>query len=132
MIEDIRPEADGDFHILVRLDVPYAHMINEGNIDHQHGDLVVETICENEVTQPDAIASCSDFSGSIEIPSVGTNVTITGTYVFDSQHYDWAEIHPATSINPVEIPEFPLPVLGLVLSLATSLIIIFRIQSKES
>ncbi len=123
VIEGIRPEADGDFHILVRLDPQYEDMINQGNIDHQHGDLVVEPICEHDVTQLDALAACSNFSSNIEIPPVGTNVTVTGSYVLDTQHYDWAEIHPATSITTVVTPEFPFPAIGLVGALAAALVI---------
>ena len=101
MIESKRVEKDGDFHIRVKLDPQFSNMINSANIQNQFGDLVVEPICVNKVTQADAISACQNFHQNISIPPVGSHVKITGSYVLDKEHGSWAEIHPVTSITPV-------------------------------
>jgi len=77
-------------------------MINSANVDGQFGDLVVGTICQNPVTQLDAISACANLHQKIHIPEIGTHVNVTGSYDLDEGHGGWAEIHPVTSI--VEIP----------------------------
>jgi hypothetical protein len=99
IIDTIRVENDGDFHIRLRVDPQYVSMINSANVNGQFGDLVIEPICQNPVIQPDAIASCQNFHQSLNIPPVGTHVTVTGSYVHDLDHGGWSEIHPVTSIN---------------------------------
>jgi hypothetical protein len=98
-IESVSVEQDGDFHIRLRVDPQFASMIKSANVNGQFGDLVLEPICENPVTQPDAIAACANFHQNINIPQVGTHVTVTGSYVHDLGHGGWAEIHPVTSIK---------------------------------
>jgi hypothetical protein len=100
-IVKIKAEKDGDLHIRVNLDPEFNNLLNDANLAGEGGDLVVEPICQGPVTQPDAIASCQDFHQDINIPSVGTHVSITGDYVLDAQH-GWMEIHPVTSIQPSE------------------------------
>jgi len=101
-IDSIRAEKDGDLHIRLAVDSQYSHLINQANKDNQFGGLVLEPICVREVTQASAIAACQNFRQSIDIPLVGTHVKVTGSYVLDHEHNDWAEIHPITSIK--EIP----------------------------
>jgi hypothetical protein len=98
-IESIRTEADGDFHIRLKLDSQFSNLINSANIKGQYGDMVVEPICINPVTQADAISACQNFHQNISIPPVGTHVEIIGSYVLDREHGGWAEIHPVTSIK---------------------------------
>jgi hypothetical protein len=100
-IESKKSEADGDFHIRVRLDPQFSNLINSANINGQFGDLVVEPICQHSITQADAIPACSNFHQDINIPEVGSHVNITGSYVLDKEHDSWAEIHPVTSIIKV-------------------------------
>ncbi|OLE40694.1 MAG: hypothetical protein AUG16_03050 [Thaumarchaeota archaeon 13_1_20CM_2_39_20] len=100
-IENIRAEKDGDYHIRLALDPKYHDMINQANVDQQHGDIVLETICQNPIEQVDAVASCQDFIDNIDIPPVGTHVKVTGSYVFDLEHSSWAEIHPVSSIEVI-------------------------------
>jgi hypothetical protein len=102
IIESKRVEKDGDFHIRVKLDPPFSNMINSANIQNQFGDLVVEPICVNKVTQADAISACQNFHQNISIPPIGIHVNITGSYVLDKEHGNWAEIHPVTSM--IKIP----------------------------
>jgi len=98
-IDSIKVEQDGDFHIRLRVDPQFAAMINSANVNGQFGDLVLEPICQNPVMQPDAIASCENFHQSINIPKVGSHVTVTGSYVHDLEHGGWAEIHPVSNIS---------------------------------
>jgi hypothetical protein len=102
VIEAIKAEPDGDYHVLVKLDSQYADLINEENMRKQNGNLVVEPICQRPAKYPDEIAACRNFDGHIDIPPVGSRVKVTGSYVLDLQHGSWAEIHPATSILAYE------------------------------
>ena len=99
VIESKRVEKDGDYHIRVKLDPKFSNLINPANIKNQFGHLVVEPICVNKVTQADAISACQNFHQNISVPPIGSHVNITGSYVLDKEHGNWAEIHPVTSIT---------------------------------
>ena len=101
VIESKRVEKDGDYHIRAKLDPPFSNLINSANMKNQFGDLVVEPICVNRVTQADAISACQNFHQNISIPPIGSHVNITGSYVLDKEHGNWAEIHPVTSITKI-------------------------------
>jgi hypothetical protein len=47
------------------------------------------------------ISACQDFHQNIVIPPIGSHVNITGSYVLDKEHGNWAEIHPVTSITKI-------------------------------
>jgi hypothetical protein len=103
-VEHARPERDGDWHIELKLDHKFADMINDRNIAAQHGDLVLESVCENRVTQQDTLEEgvCNEFHQHIFQPDmVGEHVQVTGAYVTDMAH-GWREIHPVTRIVPIE------------------------------
>ena len=100
IIASIRVEADGDYHIGLNVDSQYQNLINKENIQKQHGNLVLEVICQKQVKQENAIEACSNYSGHIDIPNIGDHVIVTGPYVLDLQHGGWAEIHP---VNKFEI-----------------------------
>ncbi len=102
VIESKKPEADGDFHIRLKLDPQFSNLINAANVNWQLGDMVVEPVCQQTITQSDAISACSNFHQDINIPTVGSHVNVTGSYLMDKEHDGWAEIHPVTSI--VKIP----------------------------
>jgi hypothetical protein len=102
IIESKKPEADGDFHMRLKLDPQFSNLINVANVNGQLGDMVVEPVCQKVITQLDAIPACLNFHQNINIPMVGSHVNVTGSYVLDSEHGRWAEIHPVTSI--VKIP----------------------------
>lgn len=99
-VESVRAEPDGDFHIRLKVDPQFGILVNSANVNVQYGDLVLEPICQNPVTQPDAVGACANFHQNINIPPVGAHVTVTGSYVLDQDHGGWAEIHPVTSITP--------------------------------
>jgi hypothetical protein len=94
----VRQEPDGDYHILLQLDPPYANLINARNVSGEHGDLVLEPVCELPVTQQDAIATCAGVKPTIVTPSVGSHVSATGAYVLDTDH-GWMELHPLWEIH---------------------------------
>ena len=95
-IAAIRHEADGDLHVLLSLDPAFAHLLTGANEGVELGDLVVEPVCVDSVTQTDAIASCAadpdPLSGAL--PVIGDTVWMEGRYAFDLQHGGWAELHP--------------------------------------
>jgi hypothetical protein len=94
-------EADGDFHIRLRLDPEFSSMLNAKNRSGQHGALVVEPVCMNPVKQKDTKNEhvCDGFSQDVYSPDMrGAHVRVTGAYVTDMEH-GWNEIHPVTSIT---------------------------------
>ena len=99
VIESIRAEPDGDSHIRLKLDSQFTKLINLANIKDQFGDLVLEPICQHTVIQPNAFFACNDFHQNINIPPIGAHVKVTGSYVLDTWHNKWAEIHPVSSIT---------------------------------
>ena len=87
-------EADGDVHIRLALDPGFESLLTPANAN-QHGDLVVEPVCVDPVSQADAVATCkSDPDPLKTLPAVGAHVWLEGRYVTDSQHGGWAELHP--------------------------------------
>jgi hypothetical protein len=96
----VRTEPDGDYHILLKLDPQFANLINSANVSGEHGDLVLEPVCELPVTQQDAIASCAGVSPTIARPAVDSHVSATGAYVLDVDH-GWMELHPLWEIHAI-------------------------------
>ncbi|MFO1533169.1 MAG: hypothetical protein ABR562_05670 [Thermoplasmatota archaeon] len=97
-VTSIRREDDGDDHIRVHLDAGFERLLDQRNIDGQHGDLVVEPVCVHEVTQSDAVQSCAAFGSKVTIPKVSDRVEVVGVWILDTQH-GWMELHPVTSIR---------------------------------
>ena len=97
-VDRVIQEADGDVHVRTILDQAYANLTNSANDQYQYGDLVVEIICVNPPSQTDAIPACQNYTNQITVPIAGQHITITGPYVLDTDHYNWAEIHPVYSI----------------------------------
>jgi hypothetical protein len=97
-VDFVRTEADGDFHLGLKLDPQYAQYVNSCNSTcvngAEHGDLVIEPVCANRVTQADAVAVCSKDPDPLKsVPSVGQHVWMEGRYVLDMDHGGWAELH---------------------------------------
>jgi hypothetical protein len=91
----IRHEADGDLHVLLAVDPAFRDLLRPSNAGEELGDLVVEPVCVRAVTQADAKATCSkDHDPLTTLPSVGTHVWMEGRYVLDTEHGNWAELHP--------------------------------------
>ncbi len=98
-VETIRPERDGDYHIQLHLDPAFADLTNDGNNLYQDGNLVLEIICVGQVTQLDAESACENYTNGIAIPELYHHITVSGPYVLDTDHHNWAEIHPVYSLT---------------------------------
>jgi hypothetical protein len=98
--DGVRHEPDGDTHGWLRLDPQFANLLSAGNFSDQEGNLVFEIVCHYvPPPQADSIAACLNFSDAQPIPRVGTHVAIKGTFVEDTNHARWNEIHPVSSIT---------------------------------
>jgi len=98
-VDNVFREADGDYHVRLALDSQYSNLINSANDQFQYGDLVVEIICALPITQSDAVSACQNYTNTIAIPSVNDHITVTGPYVLDTAHSNWAEIHPVYTLT---------------------------------
>ena len=83
----------------MKVDSQFANLLNAGNTSDEGGNLVFEIVCHFTVTQADAKAACVGFKDHTTIPPVGTHVAISGTFVQDTNHAKWNEIHPVSSIK---------------------------------
>jgi uncharacterized protein YraI len=99
--DGVRHEADGDTHGWLNLDPQFKNLLNAGNMSDEGGNLVFEIVCKFHVTQADAVAACQSYNSSVRLPPVGSHVRILGTYVQDTNHAKWMEIHPVTSITVI-------------------------------
>lgn len=108
----VRHESDGDIHLNVRLDAPYAGLINQRNVTGEGGALVTEVVPADEAGctpgQPPRPAQGSyDYgicTGADEVaPPDGAHVAVTGPYVLDADH-GWMEIHPVWSFGTAAGP----------------------------
>lgn len=100
-IKELTPQPNGDYQIRLALDPNYKFMVNQANVDQQHGNIVLETICQNPSQLQDAVQSCQGWTSIVNIPPVGTHVIATGSYVLDLEHDRLAEIHPVSSIGVI-------------------------------
>ncbi len=99
-VDALRPEVDGDYHVILRLDSAYSNLTNAANNQYQNGDLVVEIICANlPITQTDAVSACQNYTNHMKVPAAGQHINVSGPYVLDNNHYGWAEIHPVYSLT---------------------------------
>ena len=99
--DGVRHEKDGDTHGWLKPDPEFDNLLNAGNKSAEGGNLVFEIVCKFPVTQPDAKAACKGYQNQIAIPAMGSHVRIVGSYVQDTFHAQWMEIHPVTSITVV-------------------------------
>jgi len=99
--DGVRHEADGDTHGWLEVDPQFQSMLNAGNRSAEGGNLVFEIICRYPVTQPDAQSACSGYTDHVQLPPVGSHVSVTGTFVQDTFHAQWNEIHPVSSVSVV-------------------------------
>jgi Bacterial SH3 domain len=96
--DGVRHEADGDTHGWLQVDAAYTGLLNAGNKSDEGGNLVFEVVCRFPVTQVDAKKACQGYTDTIQLPLVGSHVRIVGSYVQDTFHAKWNEIHPVSSI----------------------------------
>ena len=97
--DGVRHEEDGDTHGWLKVDSGFENLLNAGNLSDEGGNLVFEIVCRFKVTQADAKAACLGYKDTVILPPVGSHVRIVGTYVQDTFHAKWMEIHPVTSIT---------------------------------
>jgi hypothetical protein len=79
-VTSLHIEHDGDCHVNVAVDPPYANLLNSVNSSAAGGDLVTEVIPSHQLALPD----------------VGSRVSIFGTWVNDKAT-GWNELHPVWS-----------------------------------
>jgi uncharacterized protein YraI len=99
--DGVRHEGDGDTHGWLKVDPEFRELLNAGNLSAEGGNLVFEIVCRFPVTQADAKAACEGYTDKVKLPVVGSHVRIVGTYVQDTFHAQWMEIHPVTSITVI-------------------------------
>jgi hypothetical protein len=89
------PMPDGDIHLLIHVDAPYAYLLNRANLRFQHGDLVVESVCVNRPATARIRPLCARDPDPIRrLPAIGQHVWIDGAAVLDDGHVGWVELHP--------------------------------------
>lgn len=98
VITESHAEADGDQHLLLKPDKGYENLLNKKNIKSKKGNLVIEAVCINKITDAKVGDACKGYVNHIKLPAVGSHVRVTGTYVIDT-HNGWAEIHPVSRIE---------------------------------
>src|SRR5713226_1885003 len=111
IVDRVIVEADGDYHIRLGLDAPYQSLTNSVNNSDQYGDLVLEIVCANPVTQTDAIDACKNYVNHVTVPQEGEHILATGPYVLDIDH-GWTEIHPVYSLTVTASPKNTVTVTG--------------------
>ena len=113
-------EADGDVHINLSLPATETRLLNQANYTYERGELLVEIVPADEPgctpgqpppLSPTAYTSSSYHYGictgaDIPTPPLGSEVSVTGPYVLDSDH-GWTEIHPVWSVRIIAGPSAP-------------------------
>ncbi len=82
LVKAVAGESDGDYHIELELNPADLSLLNSGNQNRVDGWLIAEIMPSDT---------------SLPVPKVGDSVTITGVWVFDSNH-GWNELHPLQSV----------------------------------
>jgi hypothetical protein len=111
IVDRVIVEVDGDYHIRLGLDTPYQNLTNSVNNRDQYGDLVLEIVCANTVTQQDALDACQNYVNHVNVPQEGQHIVATGPYVLDTNH-GWTEIHPVYSLTITASPKNTATVTG--------------------
>ena len=97
-VADLHANEDGDYDIRLAVDPAYANLVNDTNRSQLDGHLQLETVCQAPQTVADAEAACGTFVGNVLIPQPGQHISVTGSYVLDTNH-GWMEIHPVSVIR---------------------------------
>ncbi len=77
-------EDDGDYEFSLDVEQPYKKLLNNQNISHRNGMLVVEIIPNDQ-----------DLPTIVQIPKNGDRIEVHGAWVTDKPAFGWNEIHPA-------------------------------------
>jgi hypothetical protein len=100
--DGMRKEADGDTHGWLQVDPQFKNLLNAGNMSNEGGNLVFEIVCKFNVSQADAKASCpASYHTPVTLPAVGSHVRIVGSYIQETNHAKWMEIHPVSTITVI-------------------------------
>lgn len=116
----IRHEADGDVHFNLSLPSAEAHLLDQANYSYEDGELVTEIVPADQpgctVGQPPPLPPTAYRSASynyglctgadISTPTVGSEVSVTGPYVLDTDH-GWMEIHPVWAVTVISAASTP-------------------------
>jgi len=108
----VQREDDGDVHVDLSLPASESHLLDQANYSHEDGQLVTEIVPADQPGctpgQPPPLPSTAYRSSSydygtctgadIATPSIGSQVSVTGPYVLDSDH-GWMEIHPVWALT---------------------------------
>ena len=94
----IDPNPDGDIHVNLRVDPQYQYLVNDGDKQYQGGTLLLEIICAHSVAPLQLPMECQSYNNTIPIPAANQHITVTGPYILDTNHYNWAEIHPVYTL----------------------------------
>jgi hypothetical protein len=89
---------DADTIVDLKLDLQYQSLINPGARQYLSGHIQTEIICSNSAA-PNPPRECTGYASQVTIPGEKQHVIITGPYVYDTNHHDWAEIHPVYSLT---------------------------------
>jgi hypothetical protein len=109
--------TDGDANFNLKLDSKYGSLLTAANNSPKFkGSLHVEVVCQGPNTSKDPIkvnqCKVPKYNGPLfKLPTVGTRVQVTGTYLVDVREGGHTEIHPAYEIvfNPTAPPPPPPP-----------------------
>ena len=105
IIHHVEKEPDDDEHIQLQLDSQFEGLLNDRNKTAQAGCLILEPICQNPVSQADAVDTCRDLHSAVELlTEKHAHVKVLGSYVLDTEKpgHGWMEIHPVTTIEVVQ------------------------------
>ncbi|HKB43720.1 MAG TPA: hypothetical protein VKC90_05000 [Chitinophagaceae bacterium] len=97
VITESHAEADGDQHLLLKPDGGNENLLTRKNLKTKKGNLVIEAVCINNITEKKVGDACKGYVNHITIPSVGAHVKVSGSLVLDT-HNGWNEIHPISKI----------------------------------
>lgn len=98
IIVERNADADGDEHMLLKLDKGQEALLQKRNYSKKEGNLVIEAVCINNITRKKAMGACKGYVNNVQLPQVGDHVKVTGSYVLDS-HNGWTEIHPISKVE---------------------------------
>jgi hypothetical protein len=96
--------ADGDLVFSLKLDPPYASMVNkQNNLAHYAGGLWIEAVCQgpNKATEARHQGDCKCNAPRFTKPKVGDHLKITGAHCTDVGEEGHNEIHPVYTMEKI-------------------------------